>query len=96
MLGLLLVYWAHKYNLFHRSQRPVPGTSIINTTVSQLLYFGAIAYILGSMTWANFMPESQMKKALAPNIVGLIAAVIIFLLPYETIFNKIFKEKKMP
>lgn len=82
LIGLLLIYWVEKYNLFHRSQRPVPGTPIINTTVSQLIYFGAVAYTLGSMTWANFLPDSQFKAALIPNIFALAASVIIFLLPY--------------
>ena len=45
-----------KGNLFHRAQRPVPGTPAIHTAVSQVIYFGAIAYSLGSMTWANFLP----------------------------------------
>ena len=56
LLGLFLIYWIMKYTLYHRCQRPVPGTPIINTTVSQIIYFAAIAYTLGSMTWANFLP----------------------------------------
>jgi len=58
LAGLGLMYWAQKYSLFKRCQRPVPGTKIINTTMSQLIYFGTIAYTLGSLTWANFLPNT--------------------------------------
>lgn len=71
-----------KYTLYHRCQRPVPGTPIINTTVSQMIYFAAIAYTLGSMTWANFLPESQFEDALVPNLIALGLACLIFLVPY--------------
>lgn len=96
LVGLFVNYWVQKFNLFHRSQRPVPGTPIIHTTLSQVVYFGAIAYTLGSMTWSNFLPSSEFKAALLPNLFALSAAVIIFLLPYESLFNKIFKSKAMP
>jgi len=56
--GLASMYWAQKYSLFSRCQRPVPGTKIINTAMSQMIYFGTIAYTLGSLTWANFLPSS--------------------------------------
>lgn len=85
-----------KHNLFHRCQRPVPGTPIINTTASQLIYFGAVAYTLGSMTWANFIPTSELKSALLPNLFAMSAAFIIFVIPYESIFRGIFKNKRMP
>jgi hypothetical protein len=96
LLGLLLNYWVQKYNLFHRSQRPVPGTPIIHTTLIQVVYFGAVAYTLGSMTWANFLEGSQFKAALLPNLLALSAAVLIFLLPYESLFSRVFKSKAMP
>ncbi|MCB0371291.1 MAG: hypothetical protein KDD45_18200 [Bdellovibrionales bacterium] len=96
MLGLLLIYWVMKHNLYHKCQRPVPGTPLIHTTVSQIIYFGAVAYTLGSMTWANFIQGSQFGAALLPNLFALAAAVIIFLLPYESLFRRLFKEKRMP
>ncbi len=61
-----------------------------------MIYFGAIAYTLGSLTWSNFIPQSPFNSALPPNIVAGSFALIIFLLPYETIFRKIFKSKRMP
>lgn len=53
------MHWAQKYSLFKRCQRPVPGTKILNTAMSQMIYFGTIAFSLGSLTWANFLPEND-------------------------------------
>lgn len=64
--------------------------------MSQMIYFGTIAFSLGSMTWANFLPTSQFREALLPNLFSLSMGFIIFIVPYESIFRKVFKNKRMP
>ena len=57
MVGFGIMYWAQKYSMFNRMQRPVPGTDLINTAMWQIIYLGGILYALGSLVWSNFMPE---------------------------------------
>ena len=91
------MYWAQKYSLFNRCQRPVPGTKILNATMSQMIYFGGIAYTLGSFTWANFLPENaKFVDTVPPNLVAASFSFLIFVFPYEAVFRKLFKGKRMP
>jgi hypothetical protein len=91
------MHWAQKFSLYKRCQRPVPGTKIISTAMSQMIYFGTIAYSLGSLTWANFLPQTNtFDQSVLPNLLSVSVGTLIFVLPYEMIFRKIFKNKRMP
>ena len=59
--GKGLMYWAQKYTLFNKMQRPVPGTDLVNVTMFQLILTGGFIYSLGSLTWSNFMPDGIPK-----------------------------------
>lgn len=97
LLGLLCMHWAQKYSLFKRCQRPVPGTKILSTAMSQMIYFGTISFSLGSLTWANFLPQiNTFEQSIPPNLLSASVAFFIFVMPYEIIFRKIFSNKRMP
>lgn len=55
------MHFAQKYSLFNHTQRPIFGTSYINTAMYNLIALGGIFYSLGSLAWSNFMPEGIPK-----------------------------------
>jgi hypothetical protein len=81
MIGLASMYWSQKYSLFNRCKRPAPGTTYINTTMYQLIYLGPVFYVLGSFCWSNFFVVDFI--GMVPNIVALVLAIIIFIIPYS-------------
>lgn len=85
LCGMGLMYWAQKYTLFSRMNRPVPGTDLVNVTMFQLLLFGGLIYSLGSLTWSNFMPSGIPKQALIPNLIAIGISIFMLLLPYRAI-----------
>ena len=88
-----MMYWAQKYSIFNRMQRPVPGTDLINTAMWQIIYLGGIAYALGSLVWSNFLPDGIPESALVPNLIAVVVGVIMFILPYRSIFNLVFEDE---
>jgi|JI6StandDraft_1071083.scaffolds.fasta_scaffold05347_13 hypothetical protein len=87
VIGLFLSYWAEKYVLFNRSKRPPPGSDIINSTMCQIIYLCPLVFGLGGLTWPVFMPNGTPKSALIPNLVICGIAVLLFIIPLETICN---------
>lgn len=77
------MYWIEKYSLFSRSQRPVPGPDNITSKLHQLIFFGPVAFALGNLTWAWFLPDESFRSSLVPNLISLGLALIIFIFPYE-------------
>ena len=90
IIGLFVMYWAQKYAIFNRMQRPVPGTDLINTAMFQIILAGGIFYSLGSLTWSNFLPGGIPRGAIGTNLASLIVSIVMFFLPYRAIFAKCF------
>ena len=86
------MYWAQKYAIFNRMERPVPGTDIINTAMFQMLLFGGLLYSLGALCWSNFFPDS-ITAGFVPNIIALVISIIMALLPYRAIFMVVFADE---
>ena len=78
------MYWIQKYAFFSRCQRPVPGPDTITSKLYQLVFFGAVAFALGHLTWAWFLSDRGLRSALVPNLFTLAISLIIFAFPYET------------
>jgi hypothetical protein len=57
LIGIFLIYWVHKYCLFNRYKRPIPGTDFVNDAIYQIIFLGPLVYSLGSLTWSNFDPK---------------------------------------
>lgn len=84
LLGLFLMYWIEKYAVLHKSQRPVPGVDTISVTMYQMVYLGAVAYALGSLTWSNFLKHESFRNSLVPNLISAGLGLLIFIFPYES------------
>ena len=83
LIALLMMYWIEKYSLYARCQRPVPGPDTITSKLYQLIFFGAVAFALGNLTWSWFLPDKGFRNALTPNLITLGISLIIFIFPYE-------------
>lgn len=92
ILGFLWMYWAQKYSIFYRMQRPIPGNDMVNTAMHQLIYMGPLVFTLGNLTWSSFLGEGP-DEALAPNIISLALSFILAVFPYQIIFTKMFEDK---
>jgi hypothetical protein len=55
MMGMAMMYWIHKYSLFNRMKRPVPGTDLVNSAMGQMVALGPIFYALGALSWSHFL-----------------------------------------
>lgn len=55
VFGMGLMYWAQKYTIFNRMQRPVPGTDLINIAMWQIILAGGIFYAFGSLLFSNII-----------------------------------------
>lgn len=81
------MYWIEKYAVLHKSQRPVPGVDTISVTMYQMVYLGAAAYALGSLTWSNFLKHESFRNSLVANLISAGIGLIIFIFPYESVVN---------
>lgn len=85
LLGYLMMFWVQKYCMFYRYRRPVPGSDFINQAVWQIIHLGPLLYSLGSLTWANFLPEGFPKNAIVPNLISLGFSILLVLVPIKSI-----------
>jgi hypothetical protein len=57
-----------------------------------LIYLGPMFFCLGDLAWPTFFENDgghengdEFSRTLIPNIIGLVLALVIFLLPFELI-----------
>lgn len=55
ILGMFMMYWLQKYSLLNRMSRPVPGTDLINTAMSQMINLGPIFFAVGALSWSHIL-----------------------------------------
>lgn len=85
MFGILFMYWSQKYVLLKRACRPAPGSDIINSTMSQIIYVSPMIFALGNLTWPKFLPGGSPGAALLPNLISMGVAVFFFIFPLDVI-----------
>lgn len=86
LVGYFLMYWVQKYCMFYRYRRPVPSTDFVNKACYQIIMFGPLLYSLGSLTWSNFTPSTDIfSSLLLPNLIAVGISVLILILPLNTI-----------
>lgn len=85
---MAFMYWAQKFSLLYRCKRPAPGNNSINTAMYQLIYLGPVFYAIGSFCWSHFFKHNFI--GIAPNLVAVIIAGVIFLIPYKKLIKLIF------
>mgnify|MGYP000867960210 FL=1 len=88
MFGIVLMYWASKYILLKRSQRPPPGTDIVHHTLCQFVYLCPLLFCLGGLTWPYFLDQ---KLETYPYLLGVAISIVLYLLPLEEIFTSLVK-----
>ena len=94
LLSLFFMYWIEKYSLLNRCQRPVPGPDVITATMYQVLFFGAITFVLGNLTWPWFLPDVGFRGSILPNLIAAGLALVAFIFPYDFfIHEEEFKEE---
>lgn len=81
------MFWANKYSLYYRCQRPTPGGSVLNTTMYQIIFFGPMALSLGNYCWSSFI--GNIDSGHVPKFVAIILSGVILLIPYKLILSKI-------
>lgn len=52
---MFMMYWLQKYSLLNRMSRPVPGTDLINTAMSQMINLGPIFFAIGALSWSHIL-----------------------------------------
>ena len=57
LVGFLLMYWADKYRLLAKSQRPVPSSELLNDAMGQLILLSPFMLTLGNITWFGFISD---------------------------------------
>ena len=87
VLGCVAGYWAHKYILFNRPKRPVPGTNLINTAIAQVFALGGLTMALGTLVIFELTTSETLPSVRIPIIVSIIMGGVVFLIPYEWIFR---------
>jgi hypothetical protein len=85
MFGILFMYWSQKYVLLKRACRPAPGSDIINSTMSQIIYVCPMIFALGNLTWPIFLPGGSPGAALLPNLISMGVAIFFFIFPLDVI-----------
>jgi len=55
----------------------------MGSVMQQFIYFGGVAFALGSLTWSIFLPNSKFRSSVVANFVNLGISVILFLFPYS-------------
>lgn len=90
LLGYFMMYWIQKYCMFYRYRRPVPSSDFVNQAVWQIIHIGPLLYSLGSLTWANFLPEGFPKSAIVPNLIALGFSILLIIVPIKPILMGCF------
>lgn len=52
---MFLMYWLQKYTLLYRMKRPVPGTDLVNTAMSQMINLGPLFFTIGALCWSHLL-----------------------------------------
>lgn len=90
--GVSLMYWIQKYSLLNRFKRPVPGTDLVNSAMSQMVNLGPVFYCLGALCWSHFLDGYKVAPGsiiyYVPNIIAGGLALLFFIFPFSIIFDK--------
>jgi hypothetical protein len=85
------MFFANKYVLFYRASRPQPSSDLIELSLSRILSLSVMVYGLGSLTWTSFIPNTEPKYAIVPNLICVSLGLVFILVPLEPIVRCIKK-----
>jgi hypothetical protein len=88
-IGLIMMYYAEKYILFYRSNRPKPRYTYINTEMNALMRLSILSFALGNLFFNHFIPESYHEpKKDYQDIANVVIGIIIYFIPLTLILQK--------
>jgi len=57
LIGFFLMFWADKYRLLNKSQRPIPSSELLNDAMGQLILLSPFMLTLGKLTWYKLITD---------------------------------------
>ena len=88
------MYQAEKICLIYQSIRPKPSSNIITLSMNSLFYLSIIAFGLGSLTWTNFLPDTDGPRyTLAPNILSILIGVSLYFITFSDMTDIVIEER---
>lgn len=89
---MLSMYWLQKHSLLTKMKRPVPGTDLVNSAMSQMISFGPIFYCIGALLWSHILDGYKVGTSSSiyyiPNLIAGGLAALFFFFPFNIIFDK--------
>lgn len=86
------MYWIQKYAVLNRMRRPVPGTDLVNSAMSQMINLGPVFFAIGALSWSHLLDGYRVEEGArlyyVPNIVTAGLAALFFVFPFNVIFDK--------
>jgi hypothetical protein len=92
VIGFFCMYWAEKYSLLYRSNRPTPSSSLLGEVMHALISFGPCVISLGSLTWYNLLPSNGSdlgNLSYLSRLVSVILSILFFFFPFNSILDAI-------
>lgn len=92
IVGFFCMYWAEKYSLLYRSNRPTPSSSLLGEAMHALISFGPCVISIGSLTWFNLLPSKNTdfsNLSYLSRLVSVILSILFFLFPFNSILDAI-------
>ena len=86
------MHWAQKFSILNFCKRPVPGNTTIHRVMFQFIYLGPLFYTVGNYIWKSYFPLALSTMIKTSTIVSLVLSLLILILPFDVIFNFIFKD----
>lgn len=87
------MYWIQKYTLLNRNQRPIPGDDTINLVIAQLVTLGPVLFASGFLIFNYFFTaNSGTNFNFLIQIISVGFGALFYLLPFNTVYRKIFSE----
>ena len=80
------MFWAEKYVLLQRSQRPEKNAKALSYTVDTLIYFAPIVMWVGHIVWVNAMASAFSSTAFTGDMILMTIAILFFLTPWRALF----------
>jgi hypothetical protein len=87
LIGLFSMYWAEKYVLLRRSERPPVNTALLNQTVNLMVALGPIVLAIGGIVWVNSVMGDTSSILFIIYMCLLGVGILFFLHPYHSLYN---------
>lgn len=87
LLGCFCMYWAEKYNLLRRCQRPASSAAYLIKVVNTLEAMAPMVLTLGGLSWVNFLTGDYSSLQFTAYMVLMGVSILYFIHPYVSFYN---------